>query len=356
MNKRKPVKAVKAEHADDDGEAWPWPLKASFLCISAFALLVRAAVSLHPYSGAGDPPKYGDFEAQRHWMEITINLPVKEWYRNSTANDLAYWGLDYPPLTAYQSYLHGLLVRTFHPEARRRQGNVAWHIAMILLNPCLILIDHGHFQYNCISLGLTVGAVAAIFSDRELVASVLFCLALNHKQWVAAVDRCGRWYWDGVHCADGVTVVRWGSRWLGAVDRGRGSLRYVVLGCCASGVEMSAYFAPAFFSHLLGKCLKRRNPLLEVAKLGLVVLGTFTVVWWPYIHSVDAFVEDQFDDLLVVVVDSIDTMSGRMQANFSESLTTNWKSLGTSLADEATSNSLSGSISEPLSLATSEES
>ena len=23
---------------------------------------------------------YGDFEAQRHWMEITVNLPANEWY------------------------------------------------------------------------------------------------------------------------------------------------------------------------------------------------------------------------------------------------------------------------------------
>jgi alpha-1,3-glucosyltransferase len=35
-------------------------------------------------------------------MEVTINLPAVEWYRNTTDNDLAYWGLDYPPLSAYQ--------------------------------------------------------------------------------------------------------------------------------------------------------------------------------------------------------------------------------------------------------------
>ncbi|RVW59538.1 putative dolichyl pyrophosphate Man9GlcNAc2 alpha-1,3-glucosyltransferase [Vitis vinifera] len=52
---------------------------------------------------------------------------------------------------------------------------------------------------------------------------------------------------------------------------------------------MSAYFAPAFFSHLLGKCLRRRNPILEVSKLGLAVVGTFAIVWWPYLHSMDAF-------------------------------------------------------------------
>ncbi|KAD2805719.1 hypothetical protein E3N88_39096 [Mikania micrantha] len=233
----------------------------------------------------GDPPKYGDFEAQRHWMEITTNLPVNEWYQNTTKNDLSYWGLDYPPLTAYQSYVHGLVLKFFHPEsvllytsrghesyfgkllmrwtvltsdiliffpailwlivvfADQSKGdkrNIAWHVAMIVVNPCLILIDHGHFQacinYNCISLGLTVGAVAAVLSDKDLVSSFLFSLALNHKQ-------------------------------------------------------MSAYYAPAFFSYLLGKCLKRRNTLLEVSKLGMIVIGTFALVWWPYLHSRVAVLE-----------------------------------------------------------------
>lgn len=279
------MKGMKDEDVDNNNPWW-WlfhkGIAASFICISVFALIVRVAVSFHSYSGAGTPPKYGDFEAQRHWMEITLNLPADEWYRNSTTNDLSYWGLDYPPLTAYQSYAHGLFLRYFHQESvslftsrghesyigkllmrwtvlssdalmffpaalyfiavfysgqsSGRKSNIAWHIAMILLNPCLILIDHGHFQYNCISLGLTVGAVAAILSNKNVVASVLFSLALNHKQ-------------------------------------------------------MSAYFAPAFFSHLLGKCLKRRNPLLEVSKLGFVVIGTFVVVWWPYLHSVDAFLQ-----------------------------------------------------------------
>ncbi|KAJ0099239.1 hypothetical protein Patl1_21464 [Pistacia atlantica] len=285
MGKKKEEKVMddKVDVDRDDAASW-WLVQkgigASFICIALFALLVRVAVSLHPYSGAGNPPKFGDYEAQRHWMEITLNLPVTEWYRNSTTNDLSYWGLDYPPLTAYQSYVHGLFLRFFDPESvslftsrgyesylgkllmrwtvlssdaliffpavlyfvcvyytshnNSRRNDIVWHISMLLLNPCLILIDHGHFQYNCISLGLTVGAIAAVLSQKDLVASFLFTLALNHKQ-------------------------------------------------------MSAYFAPAFFSHLLGKCLRCKNPLLEVIKLGLVVIGTFAVVWWPYLHSADDF-------------------------------------------------------------------
>lgn len=29
--------------------------------------------------GAGKPPMFGDYEAQRHWQEVTLNLPVGEW-------------------------------------------------------------------------------------------------------------------------------------------------------------------------------------------------------------------------------------------------------------------------------------
>jgi alpha-1,3-glucosyltransferase len=46
---------------------------------------------------------HGDFEAQRHWMELTISQPVSQWY----FRDLEWWGLDYPPLTAYHSWILG---------------------------------------------------------------------------------------------------------------------------------------------------------------------------------------------------------------------------------------------------------
>lgn len=55
---------------------------------------------------------YGDFEAQRHWMELTLHLPLRSWYHY----DLPYWGLDYPPLTAYHSYLTGFLGSLIQPD------------------------------------------------------------------------------------------------------------------------------------------------------------------------------------------------------------------------------------------------
>lgn len=75
-----------------------------------FASLLRILIGFGHHSGEnnhhGSTSAYGgDFEAQRHWMEITYWLPAGDWYWY----DLDYWGLDYPPLTAYHSYVCGWL-------------------------------------------------------------------------------------------------------------------------------------------------------------------------------------------------------------------------------------------------------
>jgi alpha-1,3-glucosyltransferase len=82
-------------------------------------------------------------------------------------------------------------------------------LACVLFNPAAIIIDHGHFQYNCISLGLAAGAAAAVVRGAHVVGSVLFCLALSHKQ-------------------------------------------------------MALYYAPAFFAHLLGCCLQKGPAVQKV--------------------------------------------------------------------------------------------
>ena len=243
---------------------------------------------------------YGDYEAQRHWMEITTALPLNKWYvGDDRVNDISYWGLDYPPLTAYVSYMCGLVAQTLDPEmvapfsSRGYESpgskafmrftvvcldvlvyfTAAWSFCsfaygsggsgyvakawacfkrdkrnymfacetflLLLLSPGIILIDHGHFQYNCVSLGLVVAAVAFLHKDRRLAASVSFCLSLNFKQ-------------------------------------------------------MSLYYAPAIFfyllSHVVWDAVKASRTLLGrfghvargVAELGAVVLATFALHWIPF--------------------------------------------------------------------------
>nr|XP_018909955.1 PREDICTED: dolichyl pyrophosphate Man9GlcNAc2 alpha-1,3-glucosyltransferase-like isoform X1 [Bemisia tabaci]XP_018909956.1 PREDICTED: dolichyl pyrophosphate Man9GlcNAc2 alpha-1,3-glucosyltransferase-like isoform X1 [Bemisia tabaci] len=252
--------------------------------IILIGILLRWCTSLHPHSGQNKPPLFGDYEAQRHWMEITTNLPVGEWYHNTTRNDLLYWGLDYPPLTAYHMWLCGVISSIFYPQSvelfssrgyesyghkifmrstvlisdlliffpamyyyflviNSSKNNVRGHnqsllgILIALTFPGLIIVDYGHFQYNCVSLGLMTAAVAAVFKGSYKFACVLFALALNYKQ-------------------------------------------------------MELYHALPFFFYLLGLIFKKYQKTRSIFGVALsfmtfaaMVLSTFLIVWFPFIFD-----------------------------------------------------------------------
>ena len=133
--------------------------------------------------------------------------------------------------------------------------------ALLCALPPLVLVDHGHFQYNCVSLGLALWAMHAAMAGRPLATCAAFSLALNFKQ-------------------------------------------------------MSLYLAPAFFCYLLAGCVRpaargggaaawrlRRGQqgggglgrvrwacaaAVRVARLGGAVLCTFALCWLPFLGSVDA--------------------------------------------------------------------
>ncbi|KAG1708292.1 hypothetical protein DVH05_024972 [Phytophthora capsici] len=244
--------------------------RAGLWLVWLFALLVRWLVGLHSYSGERTPPMFGDYEAQRHWMEITTNLPISDWYFNTESNDLLYWGLDYPPLTAYVSYFFGIAANVTEPSmvelatsrgyesatskvfmrssvllcdvalfipavyyvARAIYGSDQWtrrtaFVMLILLQPAVLLIDHGHFQYNNVCLGFTALGVALILQGHEFLGSVCYCLALNFKQ-------------------------------------------------------MALYYAPAFGVFLFARCIYREMCILHLAKLSIAVIATFALMWFPF--------------------------------------------------------------------------
>ncbi|EMG48144.1 hypothetical protein G210_1341 [Candida maltosa Xu316] len=188
------------------------------------AIILRTAIGLGGYSGYQTPPMHGDFEAQRHWMELTIHLPIKDWY----FYDLQYWGLDYPILTAYHSYICGIIGSFINPSwfgldsSRGIEGegiktfmrmcvivseliiyipgvlkiaNLVGGkkfrlnrmdqiiIALIIVNQSnLLLIDHGHFQFNCIMLGFFVWSVVALIQNDLVMGSFWFVCCFNFKQ------------------------------------------------------------------------------------------------------------------------------------------------------------------------------
>ena len=207
-------------------------------------------------------------------QELALHTPAREWYVETPHNNLTYWGLDYPPASGYQSWLCGKAIAAVEPAAvalgtshgyetqsskrlmrlsvlffdcvcffpaalaavralygaRASPADVAWGLAAVLLQPAFVLIDHGHFQYNNISLGLATAAVAAIARGAPFMGSVLYTLSFNHKQ-------------------------------------------------------MALFYAPAFFAHLLGRCFEARRPGLEVARLGAAVVGTMLVLWAPFLRE-----------------------------------------------------------------------
>ena len=203
------------------------------LSIHFIAILIKILVGQFGYSGEGDSPKFGDFEAQRHWMEITINIPVQDWYTNSKNNRGDYWPLDYPPMSGYHSYLLGKILEKFIPSSvelkkskgyespifkivmrffalisdvlvfhvgvnliffyifiyskkskNKKPSYALYYIALLLtlINPLMIIIDHGHFQYNNVMHGFFVLALYFLYTENYIFAIIFYSFCVNFKQ------------------------------------------------------------------------------------------------------------------------------------------------------------------------------
>lgn len=203
-------------------------------------LAIKWAIGLGGYSGQGVGPRYGDFEAQRHWMDLTARLPLSvDWYTYGPD----WWQLDYPPATAFHSWLLGKLGHRLLPAAfagSRGYESLAlttymrftviaselacWipvvvayaaytlsdrssrtrtiGVLSLLLWPGLVLVDNAHFQYNSVMLGLTLAAILCFHRDNDALGCIAFSLSLCFKQ-------------------------------------------------------MALYYSPAVFAYLFGKCIQR---------------------------------------------------------------------------------------------------
>ena len=109
--------------------------------------------------------------------------------------------------------------------------------------PPFLLVDHGHFQYNCVMLGLTLACVILISKGGSNIwlGSISFVLALNFKQ-------------------------------------------------------MGLYYALPIFFFILGKLFtggKRDrshgifNSLSNLGITALIVIGTFVIIWLPWLTSTE---------------------------------------------------------------------
>ncbi|KAJ7505307.1 glucosyltransferase [Mycena galericulata] len=194
-----------------------WVLPSALLASTC----IKVSMGLGSYSGQATPPMFGDYEAQRHWMELTVHLPTRRWY----TYDLQYWGLDYPPLTAYVSWLCGIVGHWLEPswvaldrsrgieteaskvfmrstvvvldaviyvpalimftrfwQANRSKRTQNMALMTLLFQPTLLLVDFGHFQYNSVMLGFAIFAINFFAGGQDLAGAVCFVLSLGFKQ------------------------------------------------------------------------------------------------------------------------------------------------------------------------------
>jgi alpha-1,3-glucosyltransferase len=167
-------------------------------------------------------------------MELTYNLNVSDWYTNNPENNpKEYWPLDYPPLSGYYSYIWGYLSNILIPDSVKLKSSwgyesknhkflmrfsvivsdlIFFHLPIFLLlkklilnklnsgdynkkilrffilsfiilcTPTLGIIDHGHFQYNCVMHGLFIFSVYFLYDKKFILSIILFSLCINFKQ------------------------------------------------------------------------------------------------------------------------------------------------------------------------------
>jgi len=100
-------------------------------------------------------------------------------------------------------------------------------VLLSLVAPPFIMVDYGHFQYNCVSLGLTVLAATCLLFNQTAICAFFFTLAVHHKQ-------------------------------------------------------MSLYHAIPFFCHLTGTLIMKKVDLLSTFRVAVTILSTVGLMWLPF--------------------------------------------------------------------------
>jgi alpha-1,3-glucosyltransferase len=201
-----------------------------YLCI--FVIITCIKVLLFPCY------RSTDFEVHRNWLAITHTLPLREWYFANRSE----WSLDYPPLFAYFENLLSYVAVVFDsrmvdidnldyaskatiyfqrssviacdavlPIAVWRYAHsscASCEAAMVLFtlsicNAGLLLVDHIHFQYNGMLLGLLVFCFDLANRKQHLqLAFVFSVLVLMKHLFVCMVPVFGV-YLIAAHCRRG---------------------------------------------------------------------------------------------------------------------------------------------------------
>ena len=209
-----------------------------------------------------------DFNVHRNWLAITRNLPLSEWYFDDVHGTTLHT-LDYPPTFAYFEYIlsnnpvtewlvsSGLVddrcfallpdtdnsvskaCVTFHRSTvilsdvilwigayvassavfPDNSINNRWTFLLIVMNPGLLWLDHVHFQYNGMLLGILLVSIGLIVkgstlkgpthhSYHLLAAAAIFALLLTMKHLFLGLAPLYFVYLFSVYCMTPLFNVR----------------------------------------------------------------------------------------------------------------------------------------------------
>lgn len=123
-------------------------------------------------------------------------------------------------------YLPSCLLFTYYPQDIEKSHSTFVSFFLMVFSPALLLIDHGHFQYNSVCLGLVLLSLCCIERDHDYLGSFLFVMAIGYKQ-------------------------------------------------------MALYYSLVFFVWLLRKCYDQRS-VFHLLCIGLTVIASFALLFLPF--------------------------------------------------------------------------
>jgi alpha-1,3-glucosyltransferase len=187
-----------------------------------------------------------DFEVHRNWLAITFSQPLHLWYGDASKSE---WTLDYPPFFAYFEWAMAQVAYYVDPgmldvanlnyastgtvlfqrtsvivtdvvfiyslylfsltwpsvrltETAHSYSKTCIVTALAFLNPGLLMVDHVHFQYNGVMVGIFIVSLALIRKDCDLRAAGVFACLLCMKHIFLYVAPVYLVYLYRHHCYD----------------------------------------------------------------------------------------------------------------------------------------------------------
>ena len=153
-----------------------------------------------------------DFEVHRNWMAITYSVPFSEWYKEARN----VWTLDYPPFFAYFEYLLAHIAALVDPGMVdvNNTNYASWNtiafqrlsvsvisdlvlaagvwmalpqtqrirgLILTLFSSTLFVVDHIHFQYNGMLLGMLLISIAFVERGRYMLGALTYMILVWSK-------------------------------------------------------------------------------------------------------------------------------------------------------------------------------